>query len=280
MIKRVYSISIILFACLMQSFAQETVFAEDDKSFFEKIIKKQTTAKYDNTGEAVNAIAMEFIGEKYVAGTLENRNEELCISHSKLDCTTFVETVLSIYQTIKNNTTTFESCCHNLEKIRYRGGIRNGYTSRLHYISWWIDDNTALIEEITTMQHTAQQTLNLSYMSTHPDKYPALKKNPKATELIADLEKPYRNYKTRYIPKENVSLLKKEELRNGDIIAIVTSIEGLDISHIGFATWHGDSLHMIHASSSAGKVIDDTTSLHEYLKNKKSHLGIRVLRVK
>ena len=69
-----------------------------------------------------------------------------------------------------------------------------------------------------------------------------------------------------------------DEIKEGDIIAIVTASEGLDVSHVGFAHWHGDTLHMIHASSTAGKVIDDSTPLADYLARRKSHLGIRIFR--
>ena len=70
------------------------------------------------------------------------------------------------------------------------------------------------------------------------------------------------------------------DIRNGDIIAIVTAIEGLDVTHVGFATWHGNKLHMLHASSNTGKVIDDPKTLYQYMKGKKNHLGVRVFRAK
>lgn len=277
--KRIYSTFIILFIFLSNTVAQEIIFTTDDSIFIERTAKKYSTTEYQAKAETINAIAKEFIGQKYIAGTLENPGEPLYISHSKLDCTTFVELVVSIYKAIRDGNTSFKDVCNNLEKIRYRDGIRNGYTSRLHYISWWIDNNKDFIEEYSTPQHTATQELVLDYMSTHHDKYPTLKENAYNIRIITEYEKLYRNIEVKYIPKENVKNLDKTDIKNGDIIAIVTSIKGLDVAHLGFAKWHADTLHMIHASSSAGNVIDDTTSLHEYLKNKNSHLGIRVMRV-
>ena len=279
-IKRIYSIFIILFVFISNIVAQEIIFTADDSIFIERTTKKYSAIEYLTKAEAINAIAKEFIGQQYVAGTLENPGEPLYISHSKLDCTTFVELVISIYKAIENGNTAFKDVCNNLEKIRYRDGIRNDYTSRLHYISWWIDNNKDFIEEHSTPEHTATQELNLDYMSVHHDSYTALKEDTSNTFIIAEYEKPYHNIKVKYIPKENVNNLNKTDIENGDIIAIVTSIKGLDVAHLGFAQWHENKLHMIHASSSVGKVIDDTTSLHEYLKNKKNHLGIRVLKVK
>ena len=279
-IKRIFPTFIILFVFLSNAVAQEMIFTTEDSIFLEDIIKRHPATLYETSGKAIIAIAEEFIGQQYVAGTLESPGEPLYISHSRLDCTTLVETVLSIYLTINENKDSFNHICRNLERIRYRDGIRNGYTSRLHYISWWIDNNKEFIEEFPTLLHTAIQKLNLNYMSTNHDKYAALKENASNIRIITEFEKPYYNIEVKYIPKENVRNLNKTEVKDGDIIAIVTSINGLDIAHMGFAKWHDNTLHMIHASSSAGKVIDDTTNLHEYLKSKKNHLGIRVLRLK
>ena len=68
-------------------------------------------------------------------------------------------------------------------------------------------------------------------------------------------------------------------IRNGDILALVTTIEGLDVTHLGFAVWKNGKLHMLHASSAAGKVINDPVPLHEYMKKRKSQLGVRIFRM-
>ena len=258
--------------------AQDIIYENADSIFIEKIARKHYYEKHKATGERVAAIAKEFIGNSYIAETLDKyENEPLFISCSKLDCTTFVELVLAI-------ATTKESCfidiCRTLEQIRYRNGVRNGYTSRLHYISWWISDAAKqnIIEEIRTQQHTATQKLNLNFMSTHPESYRHLKENEQYIQEIATMEKPFYGVDVRYIPKSNIQDIGKNDIKDGDIIAIVTAIEGLDVSHIGFAHWSNNKLHMIHASSSVGKVINDTTSLNEYLAKRKNHLGIRVFR--
>ena len=259
--------------------AQEIVFEKADSTFIEKITKKHPAQSHNTTGERIIAIANEFIGKDYVAGTLdEHNNEPLFISCSKLDCTTFVETVLAT--ALCSNDDAFTQFCKNLELIRYRDGKRGGYTTRLHYISWWIADPAKqhIAKEITTKHHTATQVLNLNFMSTHPGSYKHLKENPTATEAIAELERTFNNKEIKYIPKENIDKVKKEDIKEGDIIAIVTAIDGLDVSHIGFACWQQDTLHMIHASSAAGKVVNDTTSLAAYLAKQKNHLGIRVFR--
>ena len=276
---KVYIALALLLALFSRTTAQERIYTPDDSVFIENIIERHSPARGSTPGEAINAIAGEFIGERYIAGTLENQGEPLYISRSKLDCTTFVEMVVAVYSTIKEGLRSFGEVCRNIEKVRYLNGRRDGYASRLHYISWWIDNNKNIVHEVLTEKHTAVQQLNLKFMSSNPDNYPALTGNAARVEAIAELEKPYRGIDIKYIPKESVTLLEKTDVKEGDIIAIVTAIEGLDVSHLGFAKWHGEVLHMIHASSQKGEVVDDMEPLADYLKNRKNHLGIRVLRV-
>ena len=263
----------------LQAKAQGILYTSEDSTFIEQIVKKRRKAPYQETGERTIAIANEFCGKQYVAGTLDRHDgEPLFISCTEFDCTTFVELVVSL--AMAENDSTFITVCRNLEKIRYRGGIRNGYTSRLHYISWWIDDPAKqdIIKEVRTSHHSAEQILKLNFMSRHPENYPSLRNNH-ARRAIAVYEKRASGRKITYIPKDAVAELDDEEIRNGDIIAIVTQIEGLDVSHVGFAYWIDGTLHMIHASSGKKTVICDPLPLHEYIMRNSSSLGIRIFRV-
>ena len=261
--------------------AQEIVFEKADSIFIEEIINRHNAQSYSTTGEKAVAIATEFIGKDYVAGTLDEHNTEpLFISCSKLDCTTFVELVLAIAMTADEGSTKFGDVCRNLETIRYRNGHNNGYSSRLHYISWWIADSAKLgiIEEITTQISCERQMLDLNFMSTHPDSYPLLKDNPEAIKEIEELEMPFRNTETAYVPKEKVASTEANKIKSGDIIAITTSIPGLDVTHIGFAHYHNGTLCLLHASSGKGEVIKETHPLYDYLAKNRRHTGIRVFR--
>ena len=228
-------------------------------------------------------MAQEFIGKRYVAGTLENGiAEPLYVSCDKFDCTTFVELVTALTISIGHNKKTFGDICKNLERIRYRGGTRDGYASRLHYTSWWIEDNISkgIIREITEECNHRSRTLNLCFMSKHPGSYPLLKEDTLMQKRIEELEKPFRGIRSSYIPKEYLNDKEKiNHIRNGDIIALVTTIEGLDISHVGFACWKDGRLHLLHASSGKGEVIMDSTPLYEYQRNKSKQIGIKVMRI-
>lgn len=281
MMKSIATTLLVLFSAL--AVAQESIYEKSDSIAIERIIKKHSATEYGSTGELALAVAQEFIGKRYVAGTLENgKDEPLYISCDKLDCTTFVELVTAITISISHNEGTFHDVCRNLERVRYRGGVRGGYASRLHYTSWWIEDNTSkgIIREMTEECKHRFRTLNLCFMSKHPESYTSLKEDTIMQKRIEELEMPFRDIKSSYIPKEYLN--NKENIKhisNGDIIALVTTIDGLDISHVGFACWKEGRLHLLHASSGKGEVIMDSTPLYEYQRNKSKHIGIKVMRI-
>ena len=87
--------------------------------------------------------ALSFLDVPYVANTLEmDGEEELVINCDEVDCTTFVEYVMALAKTPEqaNGDISETAFAENLTKIRYRNGKIDGYTSRLHYVSDWINN--------------------------------------------------------------------------------------------------------------------------------------------
>ena len=66
---------------------------------------------------------------------------------------------------------------------------------------------------------------------------------------------------------------------DGDIIAITTNLPGLDVAHVGIAEYINGKLHLLHASSTLGKVVVSEEPLRQMLRNHKSWSGIRVVRM-
>lgn len=226
--------------------------------------------------------ARQLMGIPYVANTLDNTDYEALVVHlDKADCTTFVETVLALALTDGEKKRDFGSFKQALQRIRYRGGRMEGYTSRLHYFSDWISDNErkGIVRERTKELRLAlPQTLNLDFMTTHADSYRQLKAHPELLAKMAEIEEGWKNVSVSYIPKHRLNATRRElGIENGDILAITTNIRGLDVVHTGFACWVGERLHLLHASSVLKKVILDSQSLYDYSKNKKAHTGVRVI---
>lgn len=261
-------------------FANIAIAQPTDSIKIARLLQAATTLPADSS--RVLFFAEQFIGIPYVAETLDNQNpdENLVVYLDKLDCTTYVETVTALVQCYRQGITDYGSFKRNLEIIRYRNGQRNGYLSRLHYFSDWISDNErkGIVKEYTCTISKHSWSVSLDFMSSHPNLYPILKDSPALIEQLKLMEVPWRSYAMPYIPKDWLDREFKElPIRNGSILALTTTIDGLDVSHVGFAFWVGGKLHLLHASSQKGKVILDPLSLYDYQKNKKTHTGLRVI---
>ena len=235
------------------------------------------------TPKHILEVAQSYLGIPYVGGALEAEGEErLIIDERGLDCTTFVELSVAHWLAQQSDSLTFEQ---QVQALRYRGGTVNGYLSRLHYFTDWVAENTrrGIWHELTTLHEGSiwkTDTLALSFMSEHPQSYPYLKAHAWAADSIRAIEKKYAHYPIHYIGKEHLNLTPRElSIRDGDILALVTTIDGLDVTHLGFAVWKGDVLHLMHASMTHGKVVIDERPLYDYLKTRKSCPGVRVVRL-
>ena len=251
-----------------------------------RIVSLLTEGKTLPKGENVIIhYARAFLGLPYVAFTLDQNDDEcLVINTEGLDCTTFVENVTALALCANRKITDFKGFCDMLTLVRYIHG-EVSYPTRQHYFTTWISANQAdgLLTEISLPPSPWSESHkpNVNYMTTHVDAYRMLSAHREWVPAIKEMEDAVNQTTFTFIPK--AKLLRSEKyrdvIRDGDIIAIVTNKAGLDISHVGFARWHKDGLHMMHASSLRKKVIDDPTSLYEYLQKQKSAVGIRVVRM-
>ena len=230
--------------------------------------------------------ARGFLNRPYVAHTLEAGDKErLVVNTRELDCTTLVETVTALTKCAYQKKYTYAAYRAALQAMRYRKGKIDNYTSRIHYFTEWITENSksGLVTEIQQPNppFTAVQTVSVNYMSQHPQCYKALKAHPEYVPEIRRMERRVSGQQFCYIPKERVG--RSDELRNvvkdGDIIAITCNKAGLDIAHLGFAVWKNGNLHLLNASQLHKKVVEEPMTLWQYLRQHPSHTGIRIIRI-
>lgn len=234
-------------------------------------------------------------GLPYVGKTLEvNPKEELAVNLRELDCTTLVENVVALTLTTQQGSTRFSDFCKNLTRIRYRDGKLNGYASRNHYFSEWIESNEkqGFVNEIKGKVNDSRgayypfidaQKLDITYMSKHPNSYPMLRDDVQALEQIKANEQRLCGQTVHYIPRRLLGRSQKELgcVHDGDILAIVTKKAGLDVSHLGIAVWGRDGkLHLLNASQIHKRVILEPMTLEDYMQKHPTQLGVRVIRVK
>ena len=230
--------------------------------------------------------ARKFLGVPYVAHTLEiNDDEQLVVNTRQLDCTTLVETVTALTLCAYRNLYSWHDYLNALVSMRYRNGIIEDYTSRIHYFTEWITSNTktGIVTEIQEPDppFSAIQQVSVNFMSTHPDSYKALHQHPEYIGRICQMEQQVSNQRFRYIPKSatrDYAVLRKA-VADGDIIAITCRKKGLDIAHLGFAVWKNGRLHLLNASQLHGKVVEEPKTLYDYLQEHPTHTGIRIIRI-
>ena len=230
--------------------------------------------------------ARKFMGIPYVAHTLEREGDErLVVNTRQLDCTTLVENVTALTQCIYRQQFSWKAYLKALTAMRYREGIIDRYPSRIHYFTEWITQNSkrGLVTEIQQPNppFTNIQTVNVNYMSRHPESYQALRQHPDYVSEIRRMEQRLSGQQFRYILKSRVgrSAELKKVVHDGDIIAITCKKDGLDIAHLGFAVWKNGNLHLLNASQIHKKVVEESMTLWQYLQKHPSHTGIRIIRI-
>ncbi len=256
------------------------IYTPEDKSLVEQKLREFAPEKSLPIADLIVKIGSTFIETPYVASTLENGYEEkLVINLCELDCTTFVETCLALARTVKSGETDFDSYGAELEKIRYRNGIRNQYLSRLHYFWEWILDNSKkqIVSDKPNFQGE-KAAKSIQFMSTHPNSYAVLKEHPELVPVLAEQEKALSASEFWYFPKANQENLLKN-LKNGDIIGLTAAIESaIDINHTGIIVEKDGQFYLLHGSQSHKKVLLSDEPISDFLKPESKNCGVMIAR--
>lgn len=262
--------------------SSQTVCSPESRQRLEMLLEKLD--QKDHSQKELNALVLEigqeFLGTPYVEKTLEiPGKEQLVINMTGLDCTTYLETVVALTRVAKEGKLDFDSYAAELERLRYRQGQQVSYPARLHYFSDWIYDNgqKEVLEDVTAQVGGQPYPNRPTFMSSNPGFYPQLA-DPANVEALKATEASISQRKYHFIPKEKIQQ-QEHLIMPGDLIAITTSMEILDIVHVGFAVAKGGRIHLMHASSANKQVEISAKPLSEYLAANKSQSGIMVARL-
>lgn len=230
----------------------------------------------------------------YVASTLEPDPapafpeafvEPLVVRPDAVDCTTFVEYVAaSLISGVACPSASDTAYCHALASLRYRNGRRGNYATRKHYFSEWILDAThqGLLAEVTaSCSGAVALPASFGFMTSHPQYYPQLQQSASLLAAVRQTEDSLSTYTYSYIPLSAIPQAYAS-LRHGDVVAFVTDRAGLDVQHVGFVWWPDTTKgepHLLHASSSLGRVCVSDVSLSVYARSAKHCRGIRIVRL-
>ena len=230
-------------------------------------------------GEIVQAVGMRFLQTPYVAGKLDEPEQEtLIVDLTGFDCVLYVEAVLALARGIAIEDYAYETFVSHIQDQRYRDGALDGYCSRLHYFTEWILNNEArgAVKNITKTLGGELLDKQLTYMSEHRDSYPRFATNDSLFQGIQAMERNLADLDHYYIPQDRIRAVY-DRLRPGDIIATSTHIEGLDVTHTGLVYADDDGgIGFLHASTSGGVMV--SPDLQDYIQNNSVQIGIVVAR--
>ncbi|MBD0403991.1 N-acetylmuramoyl-L-alanine amidase-like domain-containing protein [Flammeovirga sp. EKP202] len=280
-----YFFSFIITLFITFSLQAQIVCSNASKIALDKKIEELNKMKVDtfNIPLREGNIARIFLDTPYLEKTLEiGKKEELVINFVGFDCTTFVESVTAM-NLLFNHAPSLRNLNHYatiLERLRYRNGQLTGYGSRLHYFTEWVLNNQkkGILKDMTLEIGGQMYNKKINFMSTHISSYKRLIDNDSAVNTIRVAETTINQQPLSQIYIKDIAAYE-DKIQEGDIIALVTKINGLDVSHVGIAVKKLDRIHLLHASQSSGKVVITNKPLAEWLKNSKLNTGITVARL-
>ncbi len=224
--------------------------------------------------------ASEQLGIPYVGGLLEEpATEQLVVTLKGSDCVLFVEMTTAMTLTTLSGSTRLEDAESNVRMLRYRNGTIDGYFSRLHYFGDWLQDNEqkGLMKVMFQDREDLPRLEPYHFMTTKREAYRQLADNDSLFQLMANQEAALNERLLRYVPTESILSLENE-LQTGDIVAFVTTVDGLDVSHTAIVKRDGDRVGFWHASTT-GSVIIEPKTLYQYTADRKGLKGIIVARM-
>lgn len=257
-----------------------------DGQRFQELVEQARAQEWHQQpiGDIVQAIAAQLQGAEYEAGLLDRgEREELVVSLTQFDCVLFVEIVLALARGVAVQDYTYGSFRDRVEEQRYWLGTENGYCSRLHYFSEWLDSNQrrGIVQRMGDELGGLAIDKELNFMSTHRSSYRQLSSEENfrcIRNMEANLEARRRNEQLviRYIPTDRIQAVYPQ-LQPGDIIGVATSIPGLDVTHTGlvYRTETGN-IGLIHASPAGSVTV--APDLQRYISNVDRAIGILVAR--
>jgi hypothetical protein len=236
-----------------------------------------------SVGALMQALGPHFQGRPYLEGTLDaGPTESLVVRLDGFDCVTFVETTLALARGAMAGDTTYAGFARRLAEQRYREGTLQGYCSRLHYFTEWLADNEekGLVARLDDSLGGRRLPDTLDFMSTHRSSYDRFATNDSlyacVQQMEADLQARQAERPVWYVPQDSIRAVY-DQLRAGDIVALATSIDGLDVAHTGLVYAHEDGGRgLLHASLSDGVVV--SPDLQRYVQKIDHQIGIVVAR--
>lgn len=219
---------------------------------------------------AIARLAESFMGSPYLAGSLDGAGpEQLQLDLTRFDCMLFIEQLLALALS-----DSFDQFVEHTRNLRYRDG-RVSYCTRQHYFHDWVQSAQSqnLLETTSVWPGEISRSLPLNFMSEQRQLY-----RPMQSQELFDCIR--RREKSRQVVQHYVPLNAIESVlprvQSGDLFAIATRIEGLDVTHTGVLIREGASVDAIHAAP--GRGVMRSRSFGRYLRSIPDAIGAVIVR--
>lgn len=252
----------------------------DSKDKIIKVIK----AEYGSAEYPVYAHKMlqEFVSIPYGGGSKGCPQAHTLINTTQMDCMTFVENywalaftrhLISLMPVQPSDEELFALFVQNLNSIRYYEGKNLRNEDRIQYLtSAFIQLEKAGVLKSLAQDGAKPLQKNISYVSANKVKFGGFSD----WTFIRSKEAEMSAY-TYYTYGKNEIDVYAKSAKDGDLIGLLTTVPGLDVSHCGVITVKAGKVCMTHASS-VKKQLVYAQDLKEYLAGRSTISGIVVYR--
>jgi cell wall-associated NlpC family hydrolase len=206
--------------------------------------------------------------------------EPLILSLTHFDCNSFVESCVAVARAARvGGSPTWKGFGREVERMRYRNGLRGDYTTRLHYFSEWVadGDTRSLVRDVGFALGGVEDRRPLRFMTEHRDSYVALA-NDRVFASVKEMEKRLDPVSRHVIPTARIAEVE-DRIQNGDVIGFATNTPGLDVTHCAIAVRDKRGvLRVVYPPLNGGAVEVSRNSLPEYVAQLRDATGIMVAR--
>lgn len=268
-------VCLLLGLCMCVAICAEVKCEEADSTLFVNYLRYVNGLGH---APSLSETGLFFLNTPYVAGVLDkDPTEPLVVNMRQLDCVTFVEHTLALTLLMKRQSQEWNDYIALLQQLRYRNGQCDGYASRLHYLSEWIQQAEAngYVEEKTCEWGGLKQAIHFHLLTDAVKKKQGEQSDSIAMSRLLHMEKNLSEQDYCYLPKDALS----SHLNDGDIIAFCADGKGIDVWHVGIVLKQGNDSHLLHASSVSKKVIISSQTLREYMQHVNRYQGYRIIRL-
>lgn len=235
-----------------------------------------TLAALPTTGERVLAAAESFVGSGHDDYLNTDSTATLRINVDTFTPLAFINASMAAAKAAEVSGGGWRAYAEALRNLACRRGEDNGFPSLFYHSSDWIGDNIYrgnFVELTDRYAGARSMTTSLDYLSTHREEFPALA-NPDTYDKVRMTEMGFRSHKLPYLPRQVAG--DKDfiaDLKNGDVIVMITNKERTDTYDIGIVKMEEDGPHLIHFDRKTGLIAEEEENLKRYFNLMAKYFG-------